>query len=542
KDVQLSLVAGSPQSFVQQISQPLYVRRPTVDLPKSAMLTPQTHEGTMSDMMAMRAGIVGGVPGGVPGGQMGGVIGGIISSTPVSVPTARAGFVNLTGTVTDITGAVVPNVRVTVVNKQTGATQQAQTNSNGTYNVLVQPGTNTIKFEAGGFQTTQYSRDLASSTSVNATLRVGSVSETVMIEEDENSAESTNTYLAKRASGISAEAEGKKLGDLFEYALQQKITVLKNQSALVPIVQAPIVAERVTLWNAEDEAPLRALWVTNSTGLTLDSGTFNIIEGDAFAGEGLVSELHPGERRLLSYAADAVVRVTRDEDTKSMPYTRVAIAKGIIKLTREERSSTTYRVHNADASSRDVIIEHPVKEGWQLVDGLKPEESSPSFYRFRVKVEPNKTAELKVAEFSPEETQYVVSNLTPDQVALFVSEKALDPALEQSLRQVLRKKTEINSVDNEILNRRQEINRIGQEQGRLRENMKALKGSAEEKALVQRYVQQMNQQEDRLGALNGEIDKLEVQRQKLARELDGMVQSIAVDEKPTGDASAGNSR
>jgi hypothetical protein len=40
KDVQLSLVAGAPQSFVQNISQPMYVRRPEVPLPESAMLTP----------------------------------------------------------------------------------------------------------------------------------------------------------------------------------------------------------------------------------------------------------------------------------------------------------------------------------------------------------------------------------------------------------------------------------------------------------------------------------------------------------------------
>ena len=48
KDVQLSLVAGAPQSFVQNISQPMYVRRPEVPLPESAMLTPQTHESAMN--------------------------------------------------------------------------------------------------------------------------------------------------------------------------------------------------------------------------------------------------------------------------------------------------------------------------------------------------------------------------------------------------------------------------------------------------------------------------------------------------------------
>jgi archaellum component FlaC len=529
KDVQLSLVAGSPQSFVQQISQPLYVRRPTVDLPKSAMLTPQTHEGTMESTDAFSAKkIVGGVPGGVPGGQMGGVIGGIISPAPYT-----NGFVNISGQVTDITGAAVRNVRVTVVNKQTGDTRQVQTNATGYYSVMAQPGSNTVKFEAPGFQTTQYNRDFAASrpASLNAKLNVGSVSQTVEIDGASDSAESANAYLAKRSSGISAEAEGKVLGDLFEYALQQKITVLKNQSALVPIVQSPITAERVTLWNSRDEAPLRALWVTNSTGLTLDSGTFNIIEGDAFAGEGLVSELHPSERRLLSYAADTAVRITSDQDSKSQPYTRVSIAKGMMKLTREERSLTTYRVRNSDVQSRDVIIEHPVQDDWELADGVKPEESSSSFHRFRVKVDPTKTVELNVSEFRPEETEYVVSNLTSDQVALFVKDKAITPDLEQNLRRVLDKKNEIGKVDSDMLGRRQEISRISQEQNRLRENMKALKGSAEEKALLQRYVQQLNSQEDRLSVLDREITKLDELRSTLSGQLDEMVQRIAVDEK-----------
>src|SRR5215467_2985447 len=47
KDVELSLVAGAPQSFIQDLSKPYYTRRPVIGLPESAMLTPQTHEGTM---------------------------------------------------------------------------------------------------------------------------------------------------------------------------------------------------------------------------------------------------------------------------------------------------------------------------------------------------------------------------------------------------------------------------------------------------------------------------------------------------------------
>jgi len=47
-NVELSLVAGAPQSFVQPISQPYYVARPIVPLPSSVLLAPQTHGGTLT--------------------------------------------------------------------------------------------------------------------------------------------------------------------------------------------------------------------------------------------------------------------------------------------------------------------------------------------------------------------------------------------------------------------------------------------------------------------------------------------------------------
>jgi hypothetical protein len=52
QNVELSLVAGAPQSFIQQLSQPLYLQRPVVPLPKSLLLTPQTHQATLQTVTA----------------------------------------------------------------------------------------------------------------------------------------------------------------------------------------------------------------------------------------------------------------------------------------------------------------------------------------------------------------------------------------------------------------------------------------------------------------------------------------------------------
>jgi hypothetical protein len=83
REVKLSLVSGTPQYFVQNISQPYYTRRPVVPLPESVLLTPQAHEASLMEagkLVAPRLiphDIVGGVPGGVAGGVMGGVVGGV---------------------------------------------------------------------------------------------------------------------------------------------------------------------------------------------------------------------------------------------------------------------------------------------------------------------------------------------------------------------------------------------------------------------------------------------------------------------------------
>ena len=60
--------------------------------------------------------------------------------------------------------------------------------------------------------------------------------------------------------------------------------------------------------------------------------------------------------------------------------------------------------------------------------------------------------------------------------------------------------------------------------------MKALKGSAEEKALLQRYTRQLDSQEDRLNTLNKEISDLQEKQTQARNQLDQIVQQITLDE------------
>ena len=103
--------------------------------------------------------------------------------------------------------------------------------------------------------------------------------------------------------------------------------------------------------------------------------------------------------------------------------------------------------------------------------------------------------------------------------------------MKEAFSRVLGKKNEIGTLDVQLKEIRQERDGITVDQSRLRENMKALKGSAEEKALLQRYTRQLDQQEDRLVALQNEVADVNGRKVKADEELSQMIQALVVDEK-----------
>ena len=400
KDVQLSLIAGEPQSFIQDISQPFYARRPVVPLPKSAMLTPQTHEATIEVQ------------------QLANIAPGVASGTPTG---------DLAGVVKDESGAVIPNATVTARNDQNGLSQTTTTDSQGRYRFNNLPaGNSSISVNATGFRAFNLSNfylGVGRTNQIDATLNVGSAAETVTVSATPFAVTTDSAEISSIAERQGSEAEGKSVGDFFEYDIKQKITIDKNQSALVPIMQAHVEAEKVTVWNPnstddDDEnsshVPLRAIWLKNTSGQVIDSGTFNVLEADTFAGEGILDSIHPNERRLLSYAADPAIHVRYHTESNDQPISHIRIEKGVMMLTKEQRSTTKCTIRNSDTEPRQVIVEYPLEDGWKLAPSApKAEETTESLTRFRVPIEAGKTANLEIEAYHPEEIRYELTGRNP---------------------------------------------------------------------------------------------------------------------------------
>jgi len=482
-DVELSLAAGAPQSFIQQLSQPYYMQRPTVGLPRGVLLSPQTHNSTLVSVNAGQQVLetqntatgrninAGGAGGGRGGAQ---TVGGPRNSTFEGLPQ----------------GAI--NITFDGMNAQD----------------------NLLKSNSGFFAANDP--------------RIDDV-------EEFGITNANNQFHALSASVTGA--QGGLLGDLFEYKLKDRVTIRKNQSALVPIVQTEIDAEKVALWNASlgMARPLRALWLKNSSDLVLDGGSFNVIEAGVFAGEGLIESIHPGEKRLISYAADLAMQVVMKSESTPEVVTRLHVTRGNLIRTVHARTKTTYTIRNEDNSARTVILEQPIRQGWKLVEDLKPAEESATSYRFRVEVKAKETKDFVVEEDTPRSTTIKLTNVTQPLIESYLTQKELTPELEKFLRQVVAQKDAIAKLDADLKQKQDELNEIGVDQSRVRQDLQALKGTPEEKALAQRYVKELDDQETRLSTLKKEILDVQAKRKQAQQELDGMIERAALDDRPNGE-------
>ena len=531
RNVQLSLVAGAPHSFIQNLSQPFYSRRPEVALPETASVAPQTFEGTL-----------------------------------------RLGSARVAGVVLDQAGSVIVGARISVLDSAGSVVAQTVTGANGRYELGGLPdGAGQVQIYAPGFQMSRVGVQLAAGlqATASATLAVGSTSETVNVTAESYPLQASTSRLASaprnlgsgralgggagagagvgRGSGggigggsyrvdearaaLEAASRGQDLGDLFEYKLKEPITILKNQSALVPVIQSGIKTEKVSVWNESSNLrkPQRALWLTNSSALTLDSGSFSVLESEAFAGEGIMEPVKPGERRLISYATDLALTPGSRRDVAAQRVTRVRINRGVMVQESEVREKKTYTMRNEDQSARTVIIEHPFRPNLALRSEPKPVETTAAWQRFRLLVEPKQTATLVVEESRPQEVSYTLSQLREEQIAVFVKEGAANPEVEGGLRKIISQKATIAQLEEKKEGREKETQSIFDDQQRLRENLKALKGSAEEKALAQRYLQQLSEQESRLDALKKEVESLDRQVEAANAELERLTNGLTMD-------------
>lgn len=299
------------------------------------------------------------------------------------------------------------------------------------------------------------------------------------LAEAENGAVAFNS-LALDASGVSSVANAQEAGELFEYVISEPVSIGRQRSAMLPIVNEGVTAEKVSIYNPATHAkyPLNGLILTNSTKLNLMQGPITIFDSDVYAGDAKLPDLKPGDKRMVGYALDLGTEVMTEAKSHPDQIVSLKIVKGVLWHKHKYVDERTYTIKNTNSKDRTVIIEQPYSGDWKLVEPKEPFERAQNLLRFKVAVAAEKSVAQPVKlEWVRDET-VAITSLDIDGINAYLRTGVATEKVKQAMQQVIALRTELDNASRKRADTERNVNEFVAEQGRIRENLKTLdKGS-----------------------------------------------------------------
>jgi hypothetical protein len=329
-------------------------------------------------------------------------------------------------------------------------------------------------------------------------------------------------------ASVATAAAAAQLGDFFQYLIDKPVTLPRQKSALLPIVGKDVEATRVSIYNEGVQAkfPLLGLKVKNTSGLHLMQGPITVFEGSTYAGDARVADLQPNEERLLSYAVDLGTEVKPEVSADSGRLTHVKAVKGTLHTTTKLRETKTYTVKNRNPQDRVVLIEHPVRPGFQLVSKGRPAETARDVYRFELKVPAGKTATETVTEERDLTSTAQLTNSPDEQVRVFLQSPVVSEKVKAGLKKAQGLRWEWARTQREVAEQQRQLQAVAEDQGRLRANLREVPQSS---PLHKRYLDKLGKQEDEVEKYRADVQKLQGQEHAQKKALDDFLAAFSAE-------------
>jgi hypothetical protein len=327
--------------------------------------------------------------------------------------------------------------------------------------------------------------------------------------------------IALGGSGTRSVASGGNLGELFSYTIASPVDLTRRRSAMLPIINQNIAAEKVSIFNMSvlQRNPLNGV-LTNDTKLKMLAGPVTVFDGGAYAGDAQVDHLSPGDKRLLGYAVDLSVLADPSESSSST-ITSGRLYRGVLYVNRKNIFEQKYQFRSKSDVNKVVIVEHPVRSERKLIEPAKPEEKTPTVYRFRTALDAGKTQTLVVKEEQVTSEGIAILPQSPDSLMWYTQTSEISPKVRDALAKAIAIKNEVAALERQLAEATNERKNISADQERLRPNINT---AGRDSTLGKRYLAKLNEQETRIEELDKQIDAttklLEAKRTELGNYLE----------------------
>jgi hypothetical protein len=310
---------------------------------------------------------------------------------------------------------------------------------------------------------------------------------------------------------------------MFEYKIDEPVSLGRQKSALLPIANEPVEGAKVSIYNAKTlgKHPLLGLKLVNKTKLHLAQGPVTVYESDTFAGDARLPDLKPGETRLVSYAIDLGTEVVESTPETKSTLVSTRIQGGRMEIATRDITKTKYLVRNRNTQDRAVVIEHPINEGWKLAAPAKPADRSRDYYRFELASKAGDLMTFEVTEERDTTGWISLDRVSEDDVARYAKSDVVKPAVKEVLAKVLELRNKLAGVAKEQEAEQAALKEIGEEQDRIRKNIERVPPTSE---AYKRYLKKFDDQETEIEKRQAKVKELKVEATKQQKALKDFVE------------------
>ncbi len=325
---------------------------------------------------------------------------------------------------------------------------------------------------------------------------------------------------------LPAGAVGSEVGELFSYRVERPVSLARGESALLPIINGPITAEKVSIYNAAVLArhPLNGVFLKNDTGTTIPAGPVTVYDQDSYGGDGQIGNLSPGAERFLSYAIDLKLTVDSSQEY-SRTIDTAKISRGNLEIARKTRHHQTYRVKNSSDQERNLIIEHPRRKNRQLIEPARTLEETEDRYRFRVAATGATDTSFTVREEEVVRQTLALLPLDLGELIRYSENGEIPKKIRVSLAEAARKKNLLMQAERERKNLERQTDQVRGDQDHTRKNMEAV---ATGSPAYNRFEKKLLELETRIENLQTEISRQEKLVDQRRKELADYVGSLDI--------------
>jgi hypothetical protein len=327
-------------------------------------------------------------------------------------------------------------------------------------------------------------------------------------------------------SSVRSVASAAKVGELFQYTVGN-VSLPRQKSAMIPIITDEVEVEKLSIYNASvlPKNPLNGARVKNTTDKHLLQGPITVLDGHTYAGDAQVDNVPPGQERLLSYGIDLQVRVDATKNRNDSSLMTGKIVKGVLELTYKNQFTQEYLAENKADAKKTLIVEHPLRQGWKLVDTDKPIETTETLYRFKGGVEPGKASKLVVKEEIVQGQAIAILPTDISALVMYSKHGSIPEDVKKALRQAIDKKQQLVDTQRQLEQKKEQVRLISEEQNRIRENMKTVRQPS---PYYDRLMTKLNDQESKIEGFQTEIETLTKQQQTQQNEMEAFLNGLNV--------------